>query len=62
MPGLFDTNLTEFFFVEMTKWYTLVSPGIHAIVLIVQVGRFTEEEQQTVSESYVQVMSFSEGL
>lgn len=46
----------------MTKWYTLVAPGIHAIVLIVQVGRFTEEEQQTVSESYVQVMSFSEGL
>lgn len=62
MPGLFDTNLTDFFFVEMTKWYTLVAPGIHAIVLIVQVGRFTEEEQQTVSESYVQVMSFSEGL
>lgn len=34
-------------FVEMTKWYTLVSPGTHAINLVVQVGRFTEEEQQT---------------
>lgn len=48
-PGLFDTNRTEEeILVEMTKWYTLVSPGIHAILLGVQVGRFTEEEQKTV--------------
>lgn len=48
-PGLFDTNrTTQEILVEMTKWYTLVSPGIHAIVLVVQVGRFTEEEQKTV--------------
>lgn len=48
-PGLFDTNRTEEeILVEMTKWYTLVSPGIHAILLVVQVGRFTEEEQKTV--------------
>lgn len=48
-PGLFDTNRTEDeILVEMTKWYTLVSPGIHAILLVVQVGRFTEEEQKTV--------------
>lgn len=48
-PGLFDTNrTTQEILVEMTKWYTLVSPGIHAILLVVQVGRFTEEEQKTV--------------
>nr|XP_034334084.1 GTPase IMAP family member 9-like isoform X2 [Crassostrea gigas]XP_034334085.1 GTPase IMAP family member 9-like isoform X2 [Crassostrea gigas]XP_034334086.1 GTPase IMAP family member 9-like isoform X2 [Crassostrea gigas]XP_034334087.1 GTPase IMAP family member 9-like isoform X2 [Crassostrea gigas]XP_034334089.1 GTPase IMAP family member 9-like isoform X2 [Crassostrea gigas]XP_034334090.1 GTPase IMAP family member 9-like isoform X2 [Crassostrea gigas]XP_034334091.1 GTPase IMAP family member len=48
-PGLFDTNrTTQEILVEMTKWYTLVSPGIHAIILVVQVGRFTNEEQKTV--------------
>lgn len=48
-PGLFDTNLTEQeISLELAKWYTLVSPGINAIVLVVQVGRFTEEEQKTV--------------
>uniref|UniRef100_K1Q0A8 GTPase IMAP family member 4 n=1 Tax=Magallana gigas TaxID=29159 RepID=K1Q0A8_MAGGI len=48
-PGLFDTNLTEQeISLELAKWYTLVSPGIHAILLVVQVGRFTEEEQKTV--------------
>lgn len=45
-PGLFDTNQTEQeILIEITKWYTLVSPGIHAILLVVQVGRFTEEER-----------------
>lgn len=49
-PGLFDTNLTEQeISLELAKWYTLVSPGIHAIVLVVQVGRFTEEDQKTVN-------------
>lgn len=48
-PGLFDTNRTEQeILLEMTKWYTFVSPGVHAILLVVQVGRYTEEEQKTV--------------
>nr|XP_022295286.1 GTPase IMAP family member 4-like [Crassostrea virginica]XP_022295287.1 GTPase IMAP family member 4-like [Crassostrea virginica] len=48
-PGLFDTNRTEQeILVEISKWYSLVSPGVHAIILVVQVGRFTEEEQKTV--------------
>ena len=48
-PGLFDTIRTEQeTVVEISKWYSLVSPGIHAIILVVQVGRFTEEEQKTV--------------
>ncbi|XP_062605434.1 GTPase IMAP family member 9-like isoform X2 [Saccostrea cucullata] len=48
-PGLFDTNRTkEEVLIEISKWYSLASPGIHAIILVVQVGRFTEEEQKTV--------------
>lgn len=48
-PGLFDTNrTTNEVLIEMSKWYSLASPGIHAILLVVQIGRFTEEEQQTV--------------
>ena len=48
-PGLFDTIRTEQeTVVEISKWYSFLSPGIHAIILVVQVGRFTEEEQKTV--------------
>ena len=48
-PGLFDTIRTEQeTVVEISKWYSLVSPGIHAIILVVKVERFTEEEQKTV--------------
>nr|XP_034334083.1 GTPase IMAP family member 9-like isoform X1 [Crassostrea gigas] len=59
-PGLFDTNRTEEeILVETTKWYTLVSPGVHAILLVVQVGRFTKEEQKTVD---VFMKAFGEDL
>ncbi|XP_078340348.1 GTPase IMAP family member 9-like isoform X3 [Crassostrea virginica] len=48
-PGLFDTNRSEQeTVVVISKWYSLVSPGIHAIILVVKVERFTEEEQKTV--------------
>lgn len=48
-PGFFDTSRSEQeTVVEISKWYSLVSPGVHAIILVVQVGRFTEEEQKTV--------------
>lgn len=48
-PGYFDTKRSEKEILkELTKWYSLVSPGIHAIVLVVQVGRFTEEDRKTV--------------
>lgn len=48
-PGLYDTSLTkQETLVEISKWYTIVSPGLNAILLVVQVGRFTEEEQKTV--------------
>ncbi|XP_078340538.1 GTPase IMAP family member 9-like isoform X6 [Crassostrea virginica] len=36
-PGLFDTNRSEQdILVEMSKLYSLVSPGVHAIILVVQ--------------------------
>ena len=33
---------------EISKWLVLLSPGIHAIILVVEVGRFREEDQKTV--------------
>ncbi|XP_062605432.1 GTPase IMAP family member 9-like isoform X2 [Saccostrea cucullata] len=48
-PGLFDTNRTTTeVLIEMSKWYSLASPGIHAILLVVEIGRVTGEEQKTV--------------
>lgn len=47
ISGLFDTNLTEQeISLELAKGYTLVYPGIHAIVLVLQVGQFTEKKQK----------------
>ena len=34
--------------VEISRWYTIMSPGIHAIVMVVQAGRFTEDEKRIV--------------
>lgn len=48
-PGYFDTSLRkEEIYVEICKWYTFLSPGLNAILLVVDVGRFTENEQETV--------------
>lgn len=48
-PGYFDTKRSEKEILkELTKWYSLVSPGIHAIVLVVHVGRVTDEDRKTV--------------
>ncbi|XP_062599315.1 GTPase IMAP family member 7-like isoform X2 [Saccostrea cucullata] len=48
-PGLYDTNKTKEEVVkEITKCFNITSPGIHAIVLVLQIGRFTEEEKKTV--------------
>lgn len=49
-PGLFDTNRTEEeILVDMTKWFSFVSPEIHSIILVVQVGRISEEEQKMIA-------------
>ncbi|XP_048254646.1 GTPase IMAP family member 9-like [Haliotis rufescens] len=48
-PGLFDTGMTnEMSSREIMKCVAMTSPGLHSIVLVTRLNRFTEEEQQTV--------------
>ncbi|XP_063398039.1 GTPase IMAP family member 4-like isoform X2 [Mytilus trossulus] len=48
-PGLFDTEMTNAEVTqEIVKCINMTAPGPHAILLTVNVGRFTEEEQKTV--------------
>ena len=48
-PGLYDTSVgNEEVITEITKCYGITSPGLHAIVLVVGIARFTLEEKKTV--------------
>ena len=48
-PGVKDTGKNdEHIRNEISKWYTLMSPGIHAILLVIKGDRFTDEEKCTV--------------
>ncbi|XP_030635115.1 GTPase IMAP family member 7-like [Chanos chanos] len=50
-PGLFDTSLSEQELKrEMSKCINMTAPGPHAIVLVIQVGPFTEEEKLSVEK------------
>lgn len=48
-PGIFDTNLSDQYLeAEISKCINMTSPGPHAIVLVINLGPFTEEEQLSV--------------
>lgn len=48
-PGLFDTGMTnDDITTEILKCVGISSPGPHAILLVIGIGRFTKEEKETV--------------
>ncbi|XP_077061765.1 uncharacterized protein LOC143714446 [Siphateles boraxobius] len=51
MPGFGDTRVdASHVHAEMAKCVTLTAPGPHAFLLVVPLGRFTEEEPRAVAE------------
>lgn len=50
-PGLFDTGLSEDELKkEISKCINMTAPGPHAIILVIQLGPFTEEERLSVEK------------
>ncbi|XP_071264678.1 GTPase IMAP family member 9-like, partial [Salvelinus alpinus] len=48
-PGVFDTNCTKRgAIIEISKCISLSAPGPHVFLIVIQVGRFTPEEKETV--------------
>ncbi|XP_043822034.1 uncharacterized protein LOC122728039 isoform X2 [Dromiciops gliroides] len=52
-PGIFDTDTKdEENLKEIARFMTLSSPGPHAVLLVLQVGRFTKEEKKAIERLY----------
>ncbi|KAK7166930.1 hypothetical protein R3I94_001350 [Phoxinus phoxinus] len=50
-PGLYDNKLRkEEIITEIVKGITYTSPGPHTFIIVIKVGRFTEEEKNTIKE------------
>ncbi|CAM4272017.1 unnamed protein product [Leuciscus chuanchicus] len=50
-PGLYDHKLSEDEIkTEIVKCIMLSSPGPHAFIIVIRVGRFTEEEKNTIQQ------------
>ncbi|XP_050959779.1 GTPase IMAP family member 4-like isoform X2 [Labeo rohita] len=59
-PGLFHTSMTEADLkTEIKKCFELSAPGPHVFLLVIRLGRFTEEERNTMQ--WIQ-MNFGENV
>ncbi|XP_048052585.1 GTPase IMAP family member 7-like isoform X2 [Megalobrama amblycephala] len=50
-PGMFDTDVPEQYLKqEISKCINMTAPGPHAIILVIQLGPFSEEERNSVEK------------